>query len=128
MGFKEGIAGLDAFTWVLPSMSFCYASGGLILKFWSFFKYFFYFCRDGRLREQDQILAIDGQPLDISHQEAIRILQSARGLVVLIIARGYQSPQFEPPQLVNEPVQGSAPNVQAEVQSEMVVSINPCLS
>ncbi|XP_052685137.1 multiple PDZ domain protein-like isoform X11 [Crassostrea angulata] len=78
--------------------------------------------RDGRLREQDQILAIDGQPLDISHQEAIRILQSARGLVVLIIARGYQSPQFEPPQLVNEPVQGSAPNVQAEVQSEMVLN------
>lgn len=99
---------------------------GLILKFWSFFKYFFYLCRDGRLREQDQILAIDGQPLDISHQEAIRILQSARGLVVLIIARGYQSPQFEPPQLVNEPVQGSAPNVQAEVQSEMVVSITLC--
>lgn len=79
--------------------------------------------RDGRLREQDQILAIDGQPLDISHQEAIRILQSARGLVVLIIARGFLSPQFELPQPVNEPVQGSAPNVQPEVQSEMVVSI-----
>lgn len=28
LGFKEGIAGLDAFTWVLPSISFCYASGG----------------------------------------------------------------------------------------------------
>ncbi|XP_078318994.1 multiple PDZ domain protein-like isoform X5 [Crassostrea virginica] len=78
--------------------------------------------RDGRLREQDQILAIDGQPLDISHQEAIRILQSARGLVVLIIARGFLSPQFELPQPVNEPVQGSAPNVQPEVQSEMVLN------
>ncbi|KAL5021229.1 hypothetical protein ScPMuIL_000384 [Solemya velum] len=44
--------------------------------------------RDGRLQEGDQILAIDGQALDISHQETIRILQSARGLVELIVARG----------------------------------------
>ncbi|CAM1306097.1 Uncharacterised protein PB.4703, partial [Pycnogonum litorale] len=38
----------------------------------------------------DQILAIDGQPLDanISHQQAIGILQQARGLVELIVARG----------------------------------------
>ena len=42
--------------------------------------------RDGRLREQDQILAIDGQPLDLSHHEAIRILQSAQGLVQLVVA------------------------------------------
>ncbi|KAK3592866.1 hypothetical protein CHS0354_004087 [Potamilus streckersoni] len=48
--------------------------------------------RDGRLREKDQILVIDGQPLDISHQEAIRILQSARGLVELIVARGLIPP------------------------------------
>ncbi|GIY80344.1 hypothetical protein CDAR_584311 [Caerostris darwini] len=36
--------------------------------------------RDGRLQEGDQILAIDGQPLDsnISHQQAISILQQAR--------------------------------------------------
>lgn len=82
--------------------------------------------RDGRLRERDQILAIDGQPLDISHQEAIRILQSARGLVVLIIARGYVPPQFDPPQLVNaEPVPSSVPNVQPEVHSDMVVGILP---
>ncbi|XP_056019674.1 multiple PDZ domain protein-like isoform X4 [Ostrea edulis] len=79
--------------------------------------------RDGRLRERDQILAIDGQPLDISHQEAIRILQSARGLVVLIIARGYVPPQFDPPQLVNaEPVPSSVPNVQPEVHSDMVLN------
>ncbi|GLH01324.1 Patj homolog [Gryllus bimaculatus] len=44
---------------------------------------------DGRLREEDQILAIDGQPLDsnISHQQAISILQKARGLVELVVAR-----------------------------------------
>ncbi|XP_061191838.1 multiple PDZ domain protein-like isoform X8 [Saccostrea echinata] len=79
--------------------------------------------RDGRLRERDQILAIDGQPLDISHQEAIRILQSARGLVVLIIARGYLAPPFDPPQLVNaEPAQSSVPNVQPEVHSDMVLN------
>ncbi|KAL3869945.1 hypothetical protein ACJMK2_042565 [Sinanodonta woodiana] len=48
--------------------------------------------RDGRLQEKDQILVIDGQPLDISHQEAIRILQSARGLVELIVARGLIPP------------------------------------
>ncbi|XP_060069918.1 multiple PDZ domain protein-like, partial [Ylistrum balloti] len=55
--------------------------------------------RDGRLRERDQILAIDGQPIDISHQEAIRILQSARGLVELIVARG---PIPQQPDLVSK--------------------------
>ncbi|XP_065205069.1 multiple PDZ domain protein-like isoform X4 [Planococcus citri] len=45
--------------------------------------------RDGRLREGDQILAIDGQPLDtnVSHQQAIAILQQARGVVELVVAR-----------------------------------------
>ncbi|XP_076762944.1 multiple PDZ domain protein [Xylocopa sonorina] len=44
---------------------------------------------DGRLVEGDQILAIDGQPLDsnISHEQAISILQKARGLVELVVAR-----------------------------------------
>lgn len=52
-------------------------------------------CRHGGLRERDQLLAIDGQPLDISHQEAIKILQSAGGLVEIVVARGPapQSPQ-----------------------------------
>ncbi|CAL7939331.1 unnamed protein product [Xylocopa violacea] len=48
------------------------------------------FCfSDGRLVEGDQILAIDGQPLDsnISHEQAISILQKARGLVELVVAR-----------------------------------------
>jgi hypothetical protein len=49
---------------------------------------FHVFFRHGRLREQDQILAIDGQPLDISHQQAIKILQSAGGLVEIVVARG----------------------------------------
>ncbi|XP_012284619.1 patj homolog isoform X2 [Orussus abietinus] len=47
---------------------------------------------DGRLTEGDQILAIDGQPLDsnISHEQAISILQKARGLVELVVARSAQ--------------------------------------
>ncbi|XP_046745237.1 uncharacterized protein LOC124410699 isoform X2 [Diprion similis] len=47
---------------------------------------------DGRLVEGDQILAIDGQPLDsnISHEQAISILQKARGLVELVVARSAQ--------------------------------------
>lgn len=47
-------------------------------------------CRDGRLQEGDQILAIDGQLLDsnISHKQAIHILQQAKGLVEIVVARG----------------------------------------
>lgn len=50
----------------------------------------FRFDRDGRLAEGDQILAIDGQVLEaaISHQAAIGILQRARGVVDLVVARG----------------------------------------
>lgn len=50
----------------------------------------FPFNRDGRLAEGDQILAIDGQVLEaaISHQAAIGILQRARGVVDLVVARG----------------------------------------
>ncbi|XP_036874522.2 multiple PDZ domain protein isoform X9 [Manis javanica] len=46
--------------------------------------------RDGRLRETDQILAINGQALDqtITHQQAISILQKAKDNVQLVIARG----------------------------------------
>lgn len=50
--------------------------------------------RDGRLQEGDQILAIDGQPLDISHHQAIKILQSASGFVEIVVARG-SIPAFE---------------------------------
>ncbi|XP_078241098.1 multiple PDZ domain protein isoform X7 [Pogona vitticeps] len=46
--------------------------------------------RDGRLQEADQILAINGQPLDqtITHQQAIGILQKAKDSVQLVVARG----------------------------------------
>lgn len=57
----------------------------------------FYFFRDGRLHEGDQILAIDGQPLDsnITHFQAINILQKARGWVELVIAH-YDCPPTHP--------------------------------
>ncbi|OCU01022.1 multiple PDZ domain protein isoform X3 [Xenopus laevis] len=46
--------------------------------------------RDGRLKEADQILSINGQPLDqtITHHQAIGILQKAKEQVQLVIARG----------------------------------------
>ncbi|XP_067846366.1 inaD-like protein isoform X2 [Heptranchias perlo] len=46
--------------------------------------------RDGRLQEQDQILALNHIPLDenISHQEAIALLQQTKGSVHLVVARG----------------------------------------
>uniref|UniRef100_A0A671WST2 Multiple PDZ domain protein n=1 Tax=Sparus aurata TaxID=8175 RepID=A0A671WST2_SPAAU len=45
---------------------------------------------DGKLKEADQILAINGQPLDqtVTHQQAIGILQSASERVQLTVARG----------------------------------------
>ena len=54
------------------------------------FCFVFVLCRDGRLQEGDQILAIDGQLLDanISHKQAIHILQQAKGLVEIVVARG----------------------------------------
>ncbi|BFY99407.1 hypothetical protein BsWGS_02447 [Bradybaena similaris] len=44
--------------------------------------------QDGRLLEGDQLLAINGQPLEVSHHEAIRILQSIKGTAEIIVARG----------------------------------------
>ncbi|XP_075416035.1 multiple PDZ domain protein isoform X6 [Tenrec ecaudatus] len=54
--------------------------------------------RDGRLREADQILAINGQALDqtITHQQAISILQKAKENVQLVIARGPLPPLMSP--------------------------------
>ncbi|XP_069837438.1 inaD-like protein isoform X2 [Dendropsophus ebraccatus] len=45
--------------------------------------------RDGRLKENDQILAINYTPLDmtVSHQEAISLLQQSSGHVHLVIAK-----------------------------------------
>ncbi|XP_029474849.1 inaD-like protein isoform X2 [Rhinatrema bivittatum] len=45
--------------------------------------------RDGRLKESDHILAINHTPLDqnISHQQAIALLQQSAGFVHLVVAR-----------------------------------------
>nr|XP_014352293.1 PREDICTED: inaD-like protein [Latimeria chalumnae] len=46
--------------------------------------------RDGRLKENDHILAINHTPLDqnVSHQQAIALLQQSVGSVHLVVARG----------------------------------------
>lgn len=52
---------------------------------------FFFSCmiRDQRLKENDQILAINDTPLDhnISHQQAIALLQQTTGSLRLVVAR-----------------------------------------
>nr|XP_048308945.1 multiple PDZ domain protein isoform X5 [Myodes glareolus] len=60
--------------------------------------------RDGRLKETDQILAINGQALDqtITHQQAISILQKAKDTVQLVVARG-ALPQVSSPQISRSP-------------------------
>ncbi|XP_054439130.1 multiple PDZ domain protein isoform X5 [Pteronotus mesoamericanus] len=60
--------------------------------------------RDGRLKETDQILAINGQALDqtITHQQAISILQKAKDNVQLVIARG-SLPQLISPIISRSP-------------------------
>lgn len=60
--------------------------------------------RDGRLKETDQILAINGQALDqtITHQQAISILQKAKDNVRLVIARG-SLPQLASPIVSRSP-------------------------
>ena len=70
--------------------------------------------RDGRLREGDQLLAIDGQPLDISHQQAIHILQSAQGPVEIVVARGPvpKAPGAGSAQSPASPTDSGAPFVQ----------------
>ncbi|XP_078525731.1 inaD-like protein isoform X2 [Lissotriton helveticus] len=47
--------------------------------------------RDGRLKEHDHILAISGTPVDqnISHQQAIALLQQSTGSIHLVVARGH---------------------------------------
>ncbi|XP_061566606.1 multiple PDZ domain protein isoform X3 [Cololabis saira] len=59
---------------------------------------------DGKLKEADQILAINGQPLDqtVSHQQAIAILQSASEKVQLTVARG-PIPQLTSPAVSRTP-------------------------
>ncbi|KAM9335583.1 multiple PDZ domain protein [Symphorus nematophorus] len=59
---------------------------------------------DGKLKEADQILAINGQPLDqtVTHQQAIGILQSASEKVQLTVARG-PFPQLTSPVVSRTP-------------------------
>uniref|UniRef100_A0A7N8XXS3 Multiple PDZ domain crumbs cell polarity complex component n=1 Tax=Mastacembelus armatus TaxID=205130 RepID=A0A7N8XXS3_9TELE len=59
---------------------------------------------DGKLKEADQILAINGQPLDqkVTHQQAIGILQSASEKVQLTVARG-PIPQLASPVVSRTP-------------------------
>ncbi|KAM9426794.1 LOW QUALITY PROTEIN: multiple PDZ domain protein [Pholidichthys leucotaenia] len=59
---------------------------------------------DGKLKEADQILAINGQPLDksVTHQQAIGILQNASERVQLTVARG-PIPQLASPAVSRTP-------------------------
>lgn len=59
---------------------------------------------DGKLKEADQILTINGQLLDqtVSHQQAIGILQSASERVELTVARG-PIPQLASPAVSRTP-------------------------
>jgi len=77
-------------------------------------------CRDGRLQEGDQILAIDGQLLDanISHKQAIHILQQAKGLVEIVVARGQTQSQ------ANSDHQRSASTVSADMVRSSMVTIS----
>lgn len=59
--------------------------------FCSTFNYHLFFSpRDQRLKENDQILAVNHTPLDlnISHQQAILLLQQSTGSLHLVVARG----------------------------------------
>ncbi|XP_068278487.1 multiple PDZ domain protein isoform X1 [Nyctibius grandis] len=68
--------------------------------------------RDGKLKEADQILAINRQALDqtITHQQAISILQKAKDNVQLVVARG----TF--PQLIS-PVVSRSPSAASTVSA-----------
>lgn len=70
------------------------------------------FCSDGKLREADQILAINGQPLDrkVTHQQAISILQKASDRVGLTVARG-PIPQLSSPVVSRTPSAASTLSV-----------------
>ena len=117
--------------------------------------YFVFFFSDGRLKENDQILAINNQILDtsISHNHAIQILQQARGPVNLVVARDVTPsppsstapppPDSPPPadvegskvtdglegERVKEEArdeQGKSP-LRSESSTEMVVSLKHCI-
>ncbi|XP_072526790.1 multiple PDZ domain protein isoform X3 [Salminus brasiliensis] len=59
---------------------------------------------DGKLKEADQILAINGQPLDqnVTHQQAVALLQRASEHVQITVARG-PVPQLSSPVVSRTP-------------------------
>ncbi|XP_047738796.1 multiple PDZ domain protein-like, partial [Hyalella azteca] len=63
--------------------------------------------RDGRLREGDQVLSINGQLLTtgVSHQQAIEALQRATDIVELVVARAPQQQQELPEPLIQQDLQ-----------------------
>ncbi|XP_036782534.2 multiple PDZ domain protein isoform X3 [Manis pentadactyla] len=79
--------------------------------------------RDGRLRETDQILAINGQALDqtITHQQAISILQKAKDNVQLVIARG-SLPQLISPIVSRSP--SAASTISAHSNPELCFQVH----
>uniref|UniRef100_A0A8D3E9R2 Multiple PDZ domain crumbs cell polarity complex component n=1 Tax=Scophthalmus maximus TaxID=52904 RepID=A0A8D3E9R2_SCOMX len=72
---------------------------------------------DGKLKEADQILAINGQPLDqtVTHQQAIGILQSASERVQLTVARG-PIPQLASPVVSRTPSAASTLSANSSLQ------------
>ncbi len=64
----------------------------------------FLISRDGRLQENDQILAINGIPLDqsVTQQQAIALLQQQRDRVELVVARDTAT---KPRLSTSEPIQ-----------------------
>ncbi|KAM3938465.1 multiple PDZ domain protein isoform 2-T3 [Leptodactylus fuscus] len=64
--------------------------------------------RDGRLKEFDQILSINAQPLDqtVTHHQAINLLQKAKDYVQLVVARG-PLPQLASPVVSRTPSDAS---------------------
>ncbi|XP_061107524.1 multiple PDZ domain protein isoform X2 [Conger conger] len=71
---------------------------------------------DGRLKEADQILAINGQPLDqtVTHAQAVGALQRAVETVQLIVARG-PVPQLASPVVSRTPSAASTLSAHSNV-------------
>lgn len=55
---------------------------------------------DGRLREDDQILAVNGKLIDssVTQEQAVKILLEASSVVTLTVARG-PAAEVKPPQM-----------------------------
>ncbi|XP_056431244.1 multiple PDZ domain protein isoform X3 [Gadus chalcogrammus] len=79
---------------------------------------------DGKLREADQILAINGQPLDhsVTHQQAIGILQRASERVQLTVARG-PIPQLASPLVSRTPSAASTLSANSSAQWQHMETI-----